>query len=144
MRKILSFRDFSLPANVNDLWCQHRTCYVGEIRQGVYIPRLNYVAMSDEVDKFRLLHRTEDGQRLPKAVDSCLRTLAQAINKTFLSKDTNTERIRLQNALIELKNAVNVIDDHGLPEPRLLTIMQIRMSHAYNDLDPGQSQSRHH
>jgi hypothetical protein len=77
-----------------------------------------------------------------KEVDARLRTLSEAVNEVQGSENKDDERLKLQNALIELRNAQETIEKHGLPEPQLLAQMQIDFTRVSNDLDPDKLKGR--
>src|SRR5262245_28490442 len=81
----------------------------------LYVPRLNYYQLSQQVSMFRLHYRMETEQCLPQEVAARLRTLASAINKIQLATDVQTERVRIHNALIEMQDALETLERYALP-----------------------------
>ena len=108
----------------------------------LYIPRLRYVQMDEKVSDLRMSGRTPDGERWPKPVADCLRRLASVIRKGQLVDNEHEERIAVENGLSKLHEAQTAFEAHGLPEPKLLTRLQIDLTRVRNELDPGQSPDR--
>jgi hypothetical protein len=109
-----------------------------------YKPRLNYYRLGQEVDDLRLRMRKEVGEEhFPPEVRDRLRNLASALNKVQLAEDKSTERIRVQNALVEVKGALETVERHSLPEQELLTQLQIDLVRVQNELAPNQSHGHH-
>jgi hypothetical protein len=126
-------RDFPLPHFMPLVWYGS-----GDLSaEGVlYIPRLNYLAICSSLDDFRLSYRTEGGGRLPGGVATSLRRLASVVGNGGLSDSENEERIAAENSLSKLREAQEVFEKHGLPEPKLLARLQIDLTRVRNELDP--------
>lgn len=137
-------RSFPLSDATSDVrWEQRKSSAEGEMFDG-YKPRLNYYRLGQEVDDLRLRMRKEVGEEhFPPEVRDRLRNLASALNKVQLAEDKSTERIRVQNALVEVKGALETVERHSLPEQELLTQLQIDLVRVQNELAPNQSHGHH-
>jgi hypothetical protein len=132
-------RDFSLPYLFHSVFYgQGNSVAGGEL----YIPRFNYDGMGDMISDFCLSGRTEAGEHWPKEVADCLDRLASVAGHVQLAEDENDERIGVENALSKLREAQAAFEEHGLPEPKLLTLLQVDLTRVRNELDPGQSPDR--
>jgi hypothetical protein len=132
-------RDFSLPYPLHSVFYgQGNSVAGGEL----YIPRLNYDGMGDMISDFRMFGRAEADERWPKEVADCLRRLASVTGHVQLAEDENDERIGVENALSKLREAQAAFEAHGLPEPKLLTLLQVDLTRVRNELNPEQGQDR--
>jgi hypothetical protein len=98
--------------------------------------------MRRSLTRLRLLYRSPAGEPWPDEVKERLDTLEDAVNEIILSQDERQDYIRTQNALIELQNAYETFERHGLRVPQLLEGMQVDLVRARNELDPNQEPGR--
>jgi hypothetical protein len=132
-------QDYLLSDAMKSVWYHDRK----SLAEGVlYIPSLNYIQMAHQVSELRLSGRTEAGERWPEEINACLRRLTTGVRSPLDGDTENEERIGVENALSKLREAQAAFEEHGLPEPKLLTLLQIDLTRVRNELDPGQSPDR--
>lgn len=132
-------QDFSLPDAMQMIWYQVEKFPAGG---RLYIPKRQYVQMALNVSRLRHVERTEAGEPWPKEINACLRRLTTAVRRPQSADTTNEEYICVENALSKLREAQAAFEEHGLPEPKLLTLLQVDLTRVRNELDPGQSPDR--
>jgi hypothetical protein len=127
------------------VWLRRRKHFAGKDMVGEYEAWLGIVkigAMRRSLTRLRLLYRSPEGEPWPDEVKERLDTLEEAVNEIILSKDEQQDYIRTQNALIELQNAYETFEPHGLSVPQLLDEIQVDLVRARNALDPNQEHGR--
>jgi hypothetical protein len=127
------------------VWLRRRKHFAGKDMVGEYEARVGILkigAMQRSLTKLRLLYRSPSGEPWPDEVKERLDTLEDAVIEVGLSENEQQDYIRTQNALIELQNAYETFERHGLRVPQLLEGIQVDLVRARNELDPNQEPGR--
>jgi len=143
--RALSRRCFLLIEAFIGVVLRRRKHLAGKDMVGEYKARLGILkigAMQRSLTKLRLLYRSPGGEPWPDEVKERLDTLEDAVIDVGLSENEQQDYIRTQNALIELRNAYETFERHGLPVPQLLDEIQVDFVRARNALDPNQEPGR--